>query len=366
MYSEENPEIPDNILEQAAQASANLLPVKSRSRYEHEYQLFTEWRNLNKIKTVSDDILLVYFVEKAKSMKSSTLWSRFSMLKSCLAIKENADINKYPKTIAFLKRQAVGYIPKKSRVLTAEQVTKFLCEAPDEQYLLAKAILVFGIFGACRRDDLIRLNLDDVVDNERFLVVFLRDGKTHTSRSFTITNEGCTFEPCTLYRKYAALRPKNMNSRRLFVAYRNGRCYAQHVGCHTISGVPKIVAEYLKLENPREYTGHGLRRSSASMLVESGGDLLTLKRHGGWRSSNVAEGYIEESIQRKIEVSRKLFNPSHSQNTTSVSFVQENQNICEESASIIAVSQNETPKGLNLCNNTNCTINITINNNNSN
>ena len=96
------------------------------------------------------------------------------------------------------------------------------------------------------------------------------------------------------------------------------------------------------------------------MLVESSYDLLTLKRQGGWRSSNIAGEYIEESVQRKIEVSRKLFNPSHSQNTSSVSFVQENQNICEESALIIAVSQNETPKGIQLCNNNT----ITINNNN--
>jgi integrase len=286
---EENRDIPENILQRAAEVSADLLPVKSRLRYEQEYNSFTEWRTQKRIKIVSDDILLVYFSEKANTMKSSTLWSRFSMLKSCLAIKENTH-HQYPKTIAFLKRQAVGYIPKKSKILTAEQVTKFLCEASDGEYLLAKVILVFGIFGACRRDDLIRLSLDDVEDNGRFLVVFLRDGKTHRSRSFTITNENCKFDPCTIYRKYADLRPKHMESRRLFVAYRNQRCYAQHVGCHTISGIPKLVAKYLKLKNPEEYTGHGLRRSSATMLVESGGDLLTLKRHGGWLSSNVAEG----------------------------------------------------------------------------
>lgn len=43
------------------------------------------------------------------------------------------------------------------------------------------------------------------------------------------------------------------------------------------------------------------------MLVEGGADLITLKRHGGWRSSAVAEGYIEDSVTRKIDVSKKLF-----------------------------------------------------------
>lgn len=55
---------------------------------------------------------------------------------------------------------------------------------------------------------------------------------------------------------------------------------AQNVGCHTISGVTRKMVEFLKLENPASYTSHGLRRSSAWMLVEDGGDLLTLKRHG--------------------------------------------------------------------------------------
>ncbi|KAJ8947151.1 hypothetical protein NQ318_002513 [Aromia moschata] len=34
-------------------------------------------------------------------------------------------------------------------------------------------------------------------------------------------------------------------------------------------------------------------------LVESGGDFMTLKKHGGWNSSTVAEGYVEESVAHR-------------------------------------------------------------------
>ena len=34
--------------------------------------------------------------------------------------------------------------------------------------------------------------------------------------------------------------------------------------------------------------------------------MTTLKRHGGWRSATVAEGYIEESINNKIEIAKKI------------------------------------------------------------
>ena len=53
-----------------------------------------------------------------------------------------------------------------------------------------------------------------------------------------------------------------------------------------------------------------MRRSSATMLVDSGGDLTELKRHGGWKSSQVAEGYIENSIENKLTVSQKICNMS--------------------------------------------------------
>lgn len=35
--------------------------------------------------------------------------------------------------------------------------------------------------------------------------------------------------------------------------------------------------------------------------------ILSLKRHGGWKSSNVAEEYIDESRNNKVEVANEIF-----------------------------------------------------------
>lgn len=70
--------------------------------------------------------------------------------------------------------------------------------------------------------------------------------------------------------------------------------------------MPKVIASFLKLPNPELYTGHCFRRSSVSHLANTGSDLITIKRHGGWKSSAVAEGYIDSSLQRKIEVAHVL------------------------------------------------------------
>lgn len=242
------------------------------------------------------------------------------MIKSSLKVKQNVDVSKFFKTIAFLKKQSVGFQPKKANVFTSDQVAKFMIKASDNEWLLAKVILTFGIFGASRRDDLLGISTNDVKDCSTFFTVFLRDGKTHTSRSFTITDDDCPYQPCELVRKYLSLRPPQMKSNRLFIGYRKGKCVAQNVGTHAVAAVPKNIAIFLKLEQPETYTGHSMRRSSASMLVEGGADLLTLKKYGGWKSSAVAEGYVEDSISRKIQVSKKLFSTPSTSTTNENTF----------------------------------------------
>lgn len=211
------------------------------------------------------------------------------MIKSNFKIFENVDFSTFSKSISFLKRKSDGYKPTKSRVFTADQVSKFLIDSDDKEWLLCKVILTIGVCGACRKDDLLNLKFNDVKDNGNYFTVFVEDGKTPVHRSFAITDEECRYKPCMLIRKYMSLRPSAMISDRFFVGYRYGKCVAQNVGANSIAAVPCKVAKYLGLENPEQYTGHALRRTSSSMLVEGGGDLLTLKRHGGWKSSTVDE-----------------------------------------------------------------------------
>jgi hypothetical protein len=69
---------------------------------------------------------------------------------------------------------------------------------------------------------------------------------------------------------------------------------------------------FLQLPDASSYTGHSMRRSSATLLANAGGDLMAIKRHGGWKSSNVAESNVamnhtsetscESSIPATVEV----------------------------------------------------------------
>ena len=91
-----------------------------------------------------------------------------------------------------------------------------------------------------------------------------------------------------LYRKYASLR-----HRRFFIFCKNGKGSTQLVGNNTLGKIPSIIANYLKFPDAKLYTGHCMRRTSATLLADSGANLTTVKCLGGWKSGNVAERYTE-------------------------------------------------------------------------
>ncbi|XP_023310156.1 uncharacterized protein LOC108906291 [Anoplophora glabripennis] len=140
-------------------------------QYENAYRQFKEWCETNKARKASENVLLAYFAERSKKVKPSTLWAVYSMLKSTLNVKENVDIKKFTKLVPYLKKLSVGHNPKKSKVLTREEVNQFIREADDEIYLMAKVVLILGISGACRREELTKMSGDDIEDKGSILIV---------------------------------------------------------------------------------------------------------------------------------------------------------------------------------------------------
>ena len=301
-------ELPEDILEAASVANLDLLPKKSLVRYEKQYEHFVSWCEAKKVKAPKEEVLLAYFLEMSKLWKPNTLWSRYSMLKSVLKVKKDLDISKYYKVTAYIKRQNVGFRAKKAKVFTQEDITKFMKEAPDEIYLLIKVVIIFGLAGACRCEELTKLTIDDIDDKGNVIIVTIKDSKNHSARSFVITKEVNNESFLNLYRKYASLRPQQTPHRRFFLNYKHGKCSTQCVGINTIGKMPSNIAAYIGLKNPELYTGHSFRRSSATLLANSGEEITNIKRLGGWKSTSVAEGYLEESITQKKDMSNKILN----------------------------------------------------------
>lgn len=95
--------------------------------------------------------MLVYLHEMSMNMEPSILWSKYSMIKSSLTVKESIDSNQFHKS-AILKSQIAGYS------------------------------VSIGVFGACKSDNLINFTIDDIQDYKQYLVIRLKGGKSHKQR----------------------------------------------------------------------------------------------------------------------------------------------------------------------------------------
>ncbi|KAJ8980999.1 hypothetical protein NQ317_014866 [Molorchus minor] len=169
--------------------------------------------------------------------------------------------------MAFFKRNSDGYKAKKSKHLTRDQIDSFLSQANDDEYLMIKIALIFGISGACCGDELTNLRVDDIEDVVSSLIITIPNSKTKISRTFVVTRTKGNTNILDLHRKYAALRPPHTSHGRFFVFYKSGKCTTQPVGKNTFGKIPSIIATYLGLSDPTLYTGHCLRSSSATLLV---------------------------------------------------------------------------------------------------
>lgn len=150
------------------------------------------------------------------------------------------------------------------------------------------------------------LKYSAVEDHETMLLIKIPEIKTPIERSFIV--HGKMYEIC---KKYMDLRPTNADHYRFFLNFQMGKCTRQPIGKHKISKMLRLNADFLDLPDAELFSGHAFRRTSATFLVDGGGDLFDLKRHGGWKSDKVAEGYVAESKRNKKRIATAISNDLH-------------------------------------------------------
>ncbi|KAF2895724.1 hypothetical protein ILUMI_10448, partial [Ignelater luminosus] len=310
--------IPPDIADAGNNPTLNVLPKKSRQRYELTYSKFKQWCENKKVKEITENILLEYFLEMARQLKSSSLWSKYSMLKASLEIKDGVNIKKFSKLTTFLKWKSKGYRAQKSKTFSKDEIKRFLLQAPDDKYLMMKVVLILGVAGACSRDELCKISLDDFEDTGTVIIINIPKNETNNERNFVIQSENGDLNMANIFRKYASLRPAATEHRRFFICYKQGQCGMRPVGIHAFGKIPSDIAKYLELDDPNGYTAQCFRRSSITLLANAGADVLNLKRYGGWKSSTLAKKYIRESLENKRIANHVVSRDDYKPNTQTV------------------------------------------------
>jgi integrase len=138
-----------------------------------------------------------------------------------------------------------------------------------------------------RKGELYNVKLADVKDVNSALIVDVPYTKTKKPRKFVITDN--FYSICKEY-----------------INFQKGKCTRQVVGINKFGKLVQDIAKFLKLPHPEKYTGHTYRRTSPTIVADKTGDLLALKRHGGWQSSGTAEGYVNDSMNKKLEICKHI------------------------------------------------------------
>jgi integrase len=359
VYSEtaqliKDPEIegctPPEVAALAAAAVSKLIPEKSRNLYEKNYLDFLKWCEVNNVQEshYSENVILAFVSTLARTYAPSTMWTKFSMLRKSLTANGHKQALTLPKVEAYLKGNSKGHIAKKAETFSREQIEKYLIEASDETHLHYKVIVLFGLFGACRKSELTSMLLEDVSDEGPHLCVAIRASKTGPRNFVVVGSENKGLDAIIMFRKYIATRTKNAPSR-LFLTFRAGKCINAPMGKNTIGKVPSIVARFNGLLDFSKYTGHALRRTSATWMANAGVDMINMKRFGGWKSETAVEGYIAESITNKKSLAMKLEGKEA---------VEEKEN-CDKSIYFDDSSESKQPV-INVAGCSNCTITFKI------
>ncbi|XP_063391498.1 uncharacterized protein LOC134677015 isoform X3 [Cydia fagiglandana] len=245
----------------------DIYPVKSKDRYIYAYENFLTWRKDKNTDLLNEDIILSYFEEMSAKYKPSTLWAMYSMLKCGLKRNHNICMENYRRVVALLRNLNKGYVCKKLKALSIENVEKFIDEAPDDKYLATKVALIFGVTGGLRRQELSLLTTNHIDNHGEIFIIKIPHTKNKLQDSFVV--------PGKYYKtvkKYQDLRVASAPSNRFFQAYRDGKCRAQVIGKNKFGKMPKEIAEFLKLPDAKSYTGHTLRSGSRVVAVEKATD----------------------------------------------------------------------------------------------
>ncbi|KAJ8914186.1 hypothetical protein NQ315_015959 [Exocentrus adspersus] len=181
-----------------------------------------------------------------------------------------------------------------------------------------------------------------------------------------------TLSSSTLWAHYSMLKTMLNVKRNIDVALIfgvAGACRGKELHQLTISDVTDM--DHALLVNVRN-TKNNVDQSSASLLADSGASIDVWKRHGGWKSASVAEGYIENSINTKKIVADSIFGLGVGNSTESASAHQVSGSAVSASSASSTSSKNNILQNtidganrlLNIVNCSNVNIHVNINTNN--
>ena len=219
-------------------------------------------------------------------------------------------------TLEGLQRELAKPIVKKEPV-TVEMLEAMVKDAESsgtlsDLRLVTACLLSFA--GFLRSSELVELRPCDCSATTQMLkvnIVKSKNDQLHHGSELLIARTNSSTCPVAMLERYMARTGMRWGDDcyifRAIQRTKNGETLRQsgHISYSCVMDLFKKKVSKLGFEAP-EFGLHSLRSGGATTTANAGVPDRLFKRHGRWRSENAKDGYIKDSVEKRLQVSKKL------------------------------------------------------------
>lgn len=206
---------------------------------------------------------------------------------------------------------------KKKEPVTADMLSKIVDtmeQQPSLTEVRTATICLLAYSGFLRADELIKLQCNDIEFFGDHMKVHIRSSKTDQLRKgdkVMIARLASTSCPVRMLEKYCQLGGIDLaSSSQLFRGISKSKSgeKLRRSGAISYTRLRELIKQKLQQlgYNEKEYGMHSLRAGGATAAANAHVPERLFKRHGRWRSENAKDGYIKDSDEDMLQVSKKL------------------------------------------------------------
>lgn len=241
------------------------------------------------------------------------------------AIKWMHNINDFqdPTESAFVKNlldasKRLRSVPVKKKDIVNTEMLQNLCDlfksSTDLVDIRDLTMILIGYAGFLRYNEISELKCSDITFYDKHLVLKIRKSKTDVyreGREVLIVKGSSSACPYVMLKRYMSLSNSELGADSyLFKPVNKSKNVSNLLRVNkklSYTRARECIVKKLKIVAPELDLGvHSLRASGASMAVNTGVNERCLKRHGRWKTDIAKDGYIKDSLDMKLSISKSL------------------------------------------------------------
>lgn len=292
------------LLEDAKKFAASSLAASTLKVYRRGWAAFKAWCALQEVSPLpsSPEAVVAYMTHLANAGKRP---ATIDKALSCISQANKAAGYESIWTIVVMRvrrgiRNKLGVAQVEKSPITGLELTKML-ETTSGETLIGirdRALLSVGLASACRRSELVALNIDDLEWSAKGVVLNIRRGKTDQEgrgRKVAIPKGTGATDPVTELRRW--LDAAKLTEGAVFRSVHEE--YIQPVG-RRLSGndVARIIKRAMvrcRCGDPTKFAGHSLRSGFVTAAARAGKSQLDVMRQTGHKTTAMLARYYREA-----------------------------------------------------------------------